>query len=107
MPIDTILRSTHHPLLVGLSVFIAIFASYTALNLAGRVSSSEGRARTWWLIGGATTMGTGIWSMHFIGMLAFTLPIPVAYHIPTVVYSLLAAISSGRGVKRVGFLWAR
>src|SRR5207245_10795770 len=44
------------------------------------------------LLGGAGAMGTGIWSMHYIGMLAFILPIPVAYHWPTVLLSLLAAI---------------
>jgi len=78
--------------LVALSVLIAIFASYAALNLAGRVTAAGGWARAVWLLGGASAMGTGIWSMHYIGMLAFILPIPVAYHWPTVLQSLLAAI---------------
>ncbi|MGB0910934.1 MAG: response regulator [Nitrospirales bacterium] len=77
---------------VALSVVIAIVASYTALDLAGRVSMTDGRARLWWLMGGALAMGTGIWSMHFVGMLAYTLPIPVFYHIPTVVLSHIAAV---------------
>ena len=47
-----------------------------------------------WLLGGAVAMGTGIWSMHYIGMLAFMLPIPMAYHWPTVLLSLLAAIAA-------------
>ncbi len=64
--------------LVALSVLIAIFASYAALNLAGRVTAAGGWARVVWLLGGASAMGTGIWSMHYIGMLAFILPIPVA-----------------------------
>src|ERR1700721_2648475 len=78
--------------LVGLSVLIAIFASYAALDLAGRVTAARGWTRAVWLLGGAGAMGTGIWSMHYIGMLAFVLPVPVAYHWPTVLLSLLAAI---------------
>jgi PAS domain S-box-containing protein len=78
--------------LVALSVSIAIVASYTALDLAGRVTAARGRIRAVWLLGGAIAMGTGIWSMHYIGMLAFILPVPVAYHWPTVLLSLFAAI---------------
>jgi PAS domain S-box-containing protein len=78
--------------LVALSVLIAIFASYAALDLAGRVRAASGWTRASWLLGGAGAMGTGIWSMHYIGMLAFVLPRPVAYHWPTVLLSLLAAI---------------
>jgi len=78
--------------LVALSVLIAMFASYTALDFAGRVTAAGGWTRAAWLLGGAGAMGTGIWSMHYIGMLAFILPIPVAYHWPTVLLSLLAAI---------------
>ncbi len=78
--------------LVALSVLIAIFASYAALDLAGRVTAAGGWTRAVWLLGGAGAMGTGIWSMHYIGMLAFILPIPVAYHWPTVMLSLFAAI---------------
>jgi PAS domain S-box-containing protein len=78
--------------LVALSVLIAMFASFAALDLAGRVTAAGGWTRTAWLLGGAGAMGTGIWSMHYIGMLAFILPIPVAYHWPTVLLSLFAAI---------------
>src|SRR3989441_5959242 len=78
--------------LVALSVLIAMFASYAALDLAGRVTAAGGWTRAVWLLGGAGAMGTGIWSMHYIGMLAFLLPIPVAYHWPTVLLSLFAAI---------------
>jgi len=78
--------------LVALSVLIAILASYAALDLAGRVTAAGGWTRAVWLLGGAGAMGTGIWSMHYIGMLAFILPIPVAYHWPTVLLSLFAAI---------------
>src|SRR6201993_4668610 len=69
-----------------------MFAAYAALDLAGRVTGAGGWARAVWLLGGASAMGTGIWSMHYIGMLAFILPIPVAYHWPTVLQSLIAAI---------------
>src|ERR1700736_6261759 len=78
--------------LVALSVLIAVFASYAALDLAGRVTAAGGWTRAVWLLGGAGAMGTGIWSMHYIGMLAFVLPVPLAYHWPTVLLSLLAAI---------------
>src|ERR1700719_3210584 len=78
--------------LVALSVLIAMFASFAALDFAGRVTAAGGWTRAVWLLGGAGAMGTGIWSMHYIGMLAFILPIPVAYHWPSVLLSLLAAI---------------
>src|SRR5580692_10629980 len=78
--------------LVALSVVIAVMASYAALDLAARVTAARGRIRFAWLLGGAAAMGTGIWSMHYIGMLAFSLPIPVLYDWPTVVLSLLAAV---------------
>jgi PAS domain S-box-containing protein len=77
---------------VGKSVLIAIAASYAALDLAGRVTAASGRARAGWLSGGAIAMGIGIWAMQFKGMLAFRLPVPVEYHWPTVLASLLLAI---------------
>jgi two-component system, sensor histidine kinase and response regulator len=80
--------------LVALSVLMAILAAYAALDLAGRVTSARGRARFFWLGGGAAAMGTGIWSMHYIGMEALRLPVEVAYDWPTVVVSMLAAIAA-------------
>jgi PAS domain S-box-containing protein len=77
---------------VARSVFIAIVASYAALDIAGRVTAARGRIRLAWLSGGAIAMGLGIWAMHFKGMLAFRLPVPVEYHWPTVLASLLVAI---------------
>lgn len=79
--------------LVALSVVVAIIASCTALELAGRVSSGRGRSAWLWLLGGAISMGTGIWSMHFIGMLAFRLPIPMAYDFPITMLSMAIAIA--------------
>jgi PAS domain S-box-containing protein len=78
--------------LVALSVVIAIFASYAALELAARTTAAAKRVRLLWLSGGAISMGVGIWSMHYIGMLAFKLPVPVLYDWPTVLLSLIAAI---------------
>jgi two-component system, sensor histidine kinase and response regulator len=78
--------------LVALSVLIAIFASYAALELAARTTAAADRIRLLWLSGGAVAMGIGIWSMHYIGMLAFSLPVPVLYDWPTVLLSLTAAI---------------
>src|SRR5712671_2849392 len=86
------LHSTYDYPLVTLSVLIAIAASYAALTLAARVSLARNQARTAWLLGGAIAMGTGIWSMHYTGMLAYHLSVPVYYHIPTVALSLVAAI---------------
>src|SRR5258708_24449681 len=85
------MASSYDHRLVALSVVIAICASYAALDLAGRVTAARGRARVIWLIGGATAMGVGVWSMHY-GMLAFSVPVPVLYDWPTVLLSLIAAI---------------
>lgn len=82
--------------LVALSVVVAAIASYTALDLAGRISAKQGRTWLLWLLGGAFSMGTGIWSMHFIGMLAFKLPVPVAYDVLLNTLSwLIAVVVSG------------
>src|SRR6202049_3436962 len=71
-----------------------MLVSYTALRLAARVATSERQATRMWLAAGALAMGVGIWSMHFIGMLAFSLPIPLAYDVPTTLASLAIAIAT-------------
>jgi len=86
------MSSTLNYWLVALSLLIAICASYAALDIAGRATAATGRMRITWLVGGAASMGLGIWSMHYIGMLAFGLPVAVLYHVPTVVLSLVAAM---------------
>jgi NO-binding membrane sensor protein with MHYT domain len=86
------MATSYNYYLVALSVVISTLASYTALDLAGRVTAARGRVRMAWLAGGACAMGMGIWSMHYIGMLAFSLPITVLYDRPTVAASLLCAI---------------
>jgi diguanylate cyclase (GGDEF)-like protein len=94
---------TYNPWLVCLSVFVAILVSYTALNLAIRVSSATGPSARLWHAGGAIAMGGGIWSMHFIGMLAFSLPIPLSYDIGTTLGSLAIAIAiSGYALRIAG-----
>jgi two-component system, sensor histidine kinase and response regulator len=89
---NPILHGAYDPRLVSLSFVIAICASYAALRLGTRTTFSKGGTRLAWLTGGAVAMGFGIWSMHYVGMLAFSLPIPILYHLPTVIVSLLAAI---------------
>lgn len=86
------LRGSYDYRLVAVSVTLAVLASYAALDLAGRVTAAHRRSRPAWLISGAISMGLGIWAMHYVGMLAFSLPVPILYHYPTVVLSLLAAI---------------
>jgi NO-binding membrane sensor protein with MHYT domain len=86
--------SHYNHALIALSVVVAILASYAALDLAGRTRAARGASRWIWLTGGATAMGLGIWAMHYIGMLAFHLPVPVLYDVPMVVVSLLAAVAA-------------
>jgi NO-binding membrane sensor protein with MHYT domain len=87
-----VLMGTHDPYLVALSILVACFASYTALDLGGHVAAARGLARCIWLAAAAITMGGGIWSMHFIGMLAFVMPIRMSYDIGLTIVSLLVAI---------------
>ncbi|MBH3339202.1 EAL domain-containing protein [Pseudomonas mendocina] len=78
--------------LVLLALCVAILASYTALDLAGRIASAHGMSRALWITGGALAMGFGIWSMHFVGMLSFSLPIPLGYDLTITLLSLAIAI---------------
>jgi diguanylate cyclase (GGDEF)-like protein len=86
--------STYNHWLVALSLLVAMLVSYTALRLAARVATSEGRGGRIWLGIGAIAMGLGIWSMHFVGMLAFSVPIPLAYNVPTTLASLAVAVAT-------------
>ena len=79
--------------LVLLSVVIAVNASFVALDVASRIAAYKGQKTEWyWLAGGAISMGTGVWSMHFIGMLAYRLPIPLSYDVRITLLSLSIAI---------------
>src|SRR5882672_1935129 len=92
-----VVTGTYHPYLVVLSILVASVASYTALDLGGHVAAARGLARQAWLVAAAITMGGGIWSMHFIGMLAFAMP--MSYDIGLTTLSLVVAIA----VTGVGF----
>jgi NO-binding membrane sensor protein with MHYT domain len=83
---------TYNPYLVALSILVACFASYTALDLSGHLVPTRGFARRAWLVAAALTMGGGIWSMHFVAMLAFMMPIPMSYDIGLTILSLVVAI---------------
>jgi diguanylate cyclase len=81
--------------LVVVSVLISIGASFAALSLADRVQAATAVGpRRFWLTSGSVAMGVGIWSMHYLGMLAVTLPVPVFYFWPTVLLSMLLAIAA-------------
>ena len=80
--------------LVALSVIVAMAASYTALDLTGRVALAQ-RSIAWlWLVEGAVALGTGVWSMHFIGMLALRMPISPGFDPLLSAVSLLVAIAT-------------
>jgi diguanylate cyclase (GGDEF)-like protein len=88
------METSYNLSLVALSYIIAVIASFTALDLSRRVHFSSGVAARYWLFGGAFSMGSGIWSMHFIGMLAINMPINIGYDIPMTTGSLLAATAA-------------
>jgi PAS domain S-box-containing protein len=81
------MTGSYNPILVAISVLIAVLAAFVALAMAARVTAAQGRFRAAWLAGGSLALGVGIWSMHFVGMLAFRLGVPVAYDVPLVLLS--------------------
>src|SRR5882724_370668 len=88
------MSGTYNYCLVLLSILVAVVVSHTALRLAARVARTKGSSVQLWLAGGAIAMGTGIWSSHFIGMLAFSLPIPLSYGLTATIGSLVLAIAT-------------
>ena len=89
------ITGTHDVVLVVLSILIAIVAAYTALDLAGRVRTTRGAPKYGWLTTAAVAMGGGIWSMHFVAMLAFSVPgMEVGYEPGLTVVSLVVAIAA-------------
>lgn len=88
------LVSQYDQLLVVISFVVAILASYTALNMAGRVVGSTGVAARIWLTGGGIAMGIGIWAMHFIGMLAMDVSMRLNYNLPQTALSMFIAIGA-------------
>lgn len=86
------LVSQYDYILVVVSFIVAILASYTALNMAGRVSTSAGNSSWVWLAGGGLALGIGIWAMHFIGMLAMNISMHMRYEPFLTGLSLVIAI---------------
>jgi PAS domain S-box-containing protein len=95
----TVLHGHHDGWLVVLSAAVAIMASFVALDLAGRIRETRGRPQFGWWIAGAVAMGGGIWSMHFVAMLAFSLGMVVMYDVATTMLSMaIAILVSGLGL---------
>ncbi len=86
------MEATYNNWLVALSLVLATGASFIALSLAARIPHIHKSTLWYWLTGGAVSMGLGIWSMHFVGMLAFHLPIPLAYDIELTLLSIVLGI---------------
>ncbi len=87
------LTPSYDPWIVAASVLIASFASYVTLDLTKRVRFHEGAAALAWWAGGSIAMGSGIWSMHFVGMLAYSLPIELGYREGLTLLSWVAAVA--------------
>src|ERR1700730_17611974 len=92
-----VMGASHYHYLVALSVLISILGAYAARALSERVRDARGRFWLGWVVGGATADGIGTWSMHYTGMLALRLPVPVLYDLPTVLLSLLVGIIGSAG----------
>jgi len=90
-----------NPALVALSIGLAVFASYTALDLGARVRGPVAGPRWPWVAGAAVAMGGGIWSMHFVGMLAFEMGLPADYDLGVTLLSLVIAVAA----TGAGFAW--
>ncbi|WP_338493628.1 EAL domain-containing protein [Pseudomonas trivialis] len=88
------LIGSYSPALIAISLCVAILASYTALDLTGRIATARGSAIYLWIAGGALAMGVGVWSMHFIGMLALRLPFALGFDVGITALSLLIAVLS-------------
>ena len=96
------MSGTYNYYLVALSIVVAVAVSHAALRLAARAARAQGSSAQLWLAGGAIAMGTGIWSMHSVGMLAFSLPIPLFYDLADTMASLgLAIATSGVALRLV------
>lgn len=78
--------------MVWLSVLVAMIGSFAALTHAQRMRESTGHVATLWMLAGGCTLGVAIWSMHFIGMLALHLPIPLAFDQKLTFLSMLPAV---------------
>lgn len=87
------INGSHNPGLVTLSYCVALLASYTAILTLERVRIYQAKfARYSWLVVSAAISGVGVWSMHFIGMLAFELNLPMSHGVLLTLISVVPAI---------------
>jgi len=87
------MHASYSFILVAVTILVGTLAGYTTLDLASRIAMLPvSRARRLWLIGGATSLGIGIWSVHFVGMLSMSLPITVGYDVKLTALSLIVAV---------------
>ncbi|MEZ0481538.1 EAL domain-containing protein [Planococcus sp. SSTMD024] len=92
-PINNLISSYNLPL-VALSILVAVFSASVALDISSRLKYAKNVSRLRWITAGAFILGLGIWSMHFIGMLAFHLPVEVSYYFGLVLLSIVPAVIS-------------
>jgi len=91
--LNTAFLGSYDIVLVVVSYVVASVAAYAALSMSERISVTASKRGRWsWLATGSVVMGFGVWSMHFIGMIAFVLPIPVGYDLNTTLASVVPAI---------------
>ncbi|WP_240668439.1 putative bifunctional diguanylate cyclase/phosphodiesterase [Piscinibacter defluvii] len=90
----SLLPASHDPAGVAASVLIAFFAAYVALDLARRVRTRDRDVALAWWIGGSVVMGSGVWAMHFIGMLSLELPVRLGWRPLPTALSWLAAVAA-------------
>ena len=93
----TALPSSYSLPLVALSICVAIVAAYAAFLFSHQLTSKNTSRFEYysWLLAGATSLGTGIWGMHFIGMFAYKLPVTINYDALTTIASIIPAILAG------------
>ena len=94
----------YDPWLVATSVVMAILAAYVALSISDRIVAAKTEPTRWaWTSAGAIVMGGGIWAMHFVGMLAFSLPCGVGYNpIGTILSIVPGTLASGVALSVIG-----
>ena len=94
--VGTIMFEGHDPYLVALSVAIAILGGYTGFSLAARIRNAPDVNRRALLAGAAIFLAVGIWTMHFVGVLAAPIPADTVYLVlPTIVSFLICALVVG------------
>jgi len=83
---------SYDPLFAIAALVLASLFVFTALQLAGRVRSESGDTRRRWMLAAGTVIGIGLWGTHFVGMLAFHLPVPIGYDLPIMLLCLIVAM---------------